>query len=127
MTRLSNKNGISMTTPFKSLFNNCKQIISNMPAAIRKFPQTNVLGNNIRTEASRVTAPLMITAFLLKFHLPNISSISGFEVSIFHPCFVPMNTAKRISTELNIFNIIVSSSFKTKGKQPSHLPFKNIQ
>ncbi|MGG5901815.1 hypothetical protein [Sphingobacterium daejeonense] len=67
MIRLSNKNGVSTATPFKSLFNNCKQIISNIPAAIRKFPQTNVLGNNIMAEARSVSAPFMMTSFLLKF------------------------------------------------------------
>lgn len=126
MTRLSSKNGISIATPFRSLFNNCRQIIINIPAAIRKLPHTNVLGNNSKTEANKVTVPLIITAFLLKFHLPNISSISGFAVSIFQPCFVPINTAKRIKAELSIFSIIVFG-FIEKGKQQSHLPYKNIK
>src|SRR5690606_11444011 len=126
MTKLSNKKGISIATPFRSLLNNCRQIIINIPAAIKKFPHTNVLGNNIKIEASNVTAPLMTTAFLLKFHLPNISSISGFAVSIFQQCFVTIITAKSIKTELIIFNIIVLG-FKEKGKQQSYSPYKNIK
>ena len=107
ITKLSNKNGISIAAPFKSLCNNCRQIIIKIPAAIRKFPHTKVFGNSIRIEAIRVTAPLIITAFLLKFHFPNISIISGFVVSIFQPCFIPINTAKRIRMELIIFSIII--------------------
>lgn len=114
MIKLSNRNGISIATPFKSLLSNCKQIIISIPAAIRKFPHTNVFGKRINIDANKVTAPLIITAFLLKFHLPNISSISGFAVSIFHPCLAPINTANKINAELRIFKIII---FKFKKRQ----------
>ena len=125
MIKLSNRNGISIATPFKSLLSNCKQIIISIPAAIRKFPHTNVFGKRINIDANKVTAPLIITAFLLKFHLPNISSISGFAVSIFHPCLAPINTANKINAELRIFKIIIFK-FK-KSKKLSHLPFQNIK
>jgi hypothetical protein len=108
-----------MAAPFKSLLNNCKHIIIKIPAAIKKFPQTNVFGNIIRTDAKSVIAPFNIMEFLLKFHLPNISSISGFEVSIFQPCFAPINTAIRIRSEFRIFIII-----NLKGKGSGNSPFQ---
>jgi hypothetical protein len=63
---------------FKSLCIRWKHMISNIPAAIRKFPQTNVLGNKIITEAMTVTAPLIISPVLSNPHFPNIAIISGF-------------------------------------------------
>lgn len=117
MIKFNSKKGTSIATPFKSLFNNWRQIIIKIPVAIKKFPQTKVLGNKINTEANRVMDPLTITAVLPKFHFPNISNISGFAVSIFHPCFAPINTAKRIKIEFKIFNIIV---FRVKIKKANN-------
>ena len=56
-------------------------MINNMPAAIRKLPQTNVLGNRISTALAIVITPLTITPGLENCHLPNSSSISGFSGS----------------------------------------------
>ncbi|MNL33543.1 hypothetical protein D3C87_1554600 [compost metagenome] len=105
-----------MATPFKSLSKSCKQIIIKIPAAIKRFPQTNVLGNKIIRAAMIVIAPFTITVVLEKFHLLNISNISGLPESIAQPCFKPMNTATRIRMELIIFNIIKPVFFYHKGK-----------
>src|SRR5690625_6027076 len=71
------------------------------------------------------TASLLITSYLLKFHLTKISNISVFAVSKFHQCLAPINTANKINAELRIFKIIIFK-FK-KSKKLSHLPFQNIK
>lgn len=98
-------------TPFKSLCIRWKQMISNIPAAIRKFPQTNVLGNKIMTDAMTVTAPLIMSPVLSNPHFPNIAIISGLPEIIAVPCLKPIKTAVRMSMELITFKIISSAFY----------------
>ena len=107
ITNDSRKKGSSIPTPFISLSSKWKQMISRMPAAIRKFPQTNVLGTSINITASSVKKPKAITPCLPTCHLPNISSISAFPESIAHPCLMPIYAANRMSIELIIFSTIL--------------------
>ncbi|CAI8880691.1 hypothetical protein EMIT036CA2_40373 [Chryseobacterium sp. IT-36CA2] len=106
MSRFKQRNGSSIMAPFRSLFKSWKQIINKMPAAIRKFPQTNVFGNKIITEANIVRAPLIISPVLSKPHFPNISVISALPEIIAIPCLKPIKTANKINAELIIFRII---------------------
>jgi len=80
--------------------------MSSMVAAMIKLPHRNVFGKTIRRELTRVTTPKTMTPVLVRFHLPNMASISAFPVTIAQPCLSPMNTATKISTVLIILKII---------------------